>query len=375
MLAPLAGKWVMADVEDLIQRLGETLKSARVDADKRPAETAIWQLKELCESLYSSKTELGTGYLYEPYDQRAVTGGWSKEPTQTATTMVPLAWQPGTQVEAGTLKKTALYSDVSVVIIPETVSSMFLGYAGGLRWNWSDYEKLFKHNLRYLSLVTAGRCVFLPRQYTYQEEKLGGNWASVDYAPPYLQRPQELRHLPVNVPLSSSRPPLGSIFLCETFLLPYFPTATLDDIVTLSRTETDSFVLFNHYLTKRLSQLSESQSIEQLSDIADDIRYGISQLRLEARKVAKGKLLRNLQLAFFAVSVVAMVVADTTLVRDVSGILGSVNLLQVIQGELDMRKQAIDLRKSDFYIPYVLSSNTVGRAANEFPSEIIGQIL
>lgn len=259
------------------------------------------------------------------------------------------------------LQRSALYSEISVVVMPLRVKNMEISYSavGADRRDYDAYQELFRYNRRYASLVAGGRCVFLPRRYTFDAESTWG-WSRSDYTAPLLQDPTSLTYLPVNLRLGRS--PYQDLRVYETFMLPYFPEASLDDVAAIAQKETDSFILFNMYLTKQLGRLSNPESAEEWSEVIEEIRAEVARLHIEAKKVARSKVLRDAQIVMFAVSLGTVLAAHNVKVDDIAGILGSVNLLQLLQGELQRRDDSDKLRQSEFFVPYLLSAH--GQSAN-----------
>jgi hypothetical protein len=254
------------------------------------------------------------------------------------------------------LQRSALYSELSVVVMPLWAKDMEISYSavGADRRDYDAYQELFRYNRRYASLVASGHCVFLPRRYTFDAESTWG-WSRSDYVAPLLQDPTSLTYLPANLQLGQS--PYQDLCVYETFLLPYFPEASLDNVATIAQKETNSFVLFNRYLTKQLSRLSNLCSSEEWSDVIEEIRSEVARLHIEAKKVARSKLLRNAQIVMFAVSIGAVLGVHNVKLDDIAGILGSVNLLQMLQGEFQRRDDSDKLRQSEFFVPYLLSTH------------------
>jgi hypothetical protein len=342
-------------LQELAERLAYITEANRDDSNSYEAARAI---EALCMALYRHEAIEGTGWLPGVSGDSRVLEREIIEPrTPDAATLVPLLGDTHVELATNMLSKTTLYSELSVVVTPMRIEDVFLRYSGGDRRDYRGvYSSLFSHNRRYHSLVSAGRCVFLPRVFRSDEESAGGSWWRHDYVAPLHQNPNEMTYLPTNpkgVRLGVS--PFQDLFIYERLLLPYFPGAELVDVATISQKETDSFLRFNRYLTKKLGELDSSQSANDVRDIIDEIKYGAAELRIEARKLAKSKLLRNAQLGYFGVTIAALLTLDVGLVKEIAGVSGSVNLLQLLQSEFGIRKHIEDLSKSDFYVPYILS--------------------
>jgi hypothetical protein len=329
------------------------------------SERVAEQLSLLCRILYRRTLEFGDGghpaYLYpNPPTETTVTEPRLDE----SAVVVPFLSNTSMRLADEMLQRSTLYSKLSLIVMPLSVTELELSYSavGRIRRNYDEYRDLFEYNRRHYSLVSSGRCIFLPRRYTFDFESTS-SWSRDDYAAPLMQYAADLTYLPGNLPqVTLGRSPYQDLFIYEKFLLPYFPDASLGDIAAISEKETDSFIVFNRYLTKQLARLSDPKSVDEWSDVMEDIRAEVARLKVEARKVARSKVLRNSQIAMFAVTVCAILGLHNASFDDLAGIFGSASLLQLLQTEIQKRNSFDDLRKSEFFIPYLLSSDRQARS-------------
>jgi hypothetical protein len=146
--------------------------------------------------------------------------------------------------------------------------------------------------------------------------------------------------------------------LIARFLLPYFPKADLEDVIRIKDTESDSFLLFDSYLRQRLAALSEAQSLNDIDDILAEIAAGTARLRLEAKKVAASKLIRNAETGSLVLSLVGMAFSDPAYARMVAGMIGSASVISLLKSFSEVRGKKLDMRANEFFVPYLLGSRS-----------------
>lgn len=123
------------------------------------------------------------------------------------------------------------------------------------------------------------------------------------------QSASQLRSLPLNTSLHT--PTLQrDLFLLQTIELPYFP-ADLNLIAEIATKETDSFARFMHFLATRIAAIGTTPSIEDLTQIVAEIEDEVAALRTEAKKLSGMRVLRGIEIALFALSIVALVLPPT----------------------------------------------------------------
>jgi hypothetical protein len=143
------------------------------------------------------------------------------------------------------------------------------------------------------------------------------------------------------------------MFLFKHVLLPYFPGADIVRVAKLRDEETDSFIRFSYYLKRRISEIANATSLERIDSMMEEIEHETAGLRIEARKLRNSRLLQGAEVASFTVSLGALISGSGT-VMGVAGIIGSVTALDFLREWTSRKKAVLDLKKSDFYIPYLL---------------------
>lgn len=327
-----------------------------------PEEAYVRAILNLCERLYGSTQrdaswESSRAFLNGEPDR--ILG--ATLPTITSATLISTVDSREPDVYPEVLAKASLYSDMMVLVVPETLHTMTTSYsaAGWLRdYDTAAVRRLMSLNRQYSDMVRNGRCLFMPERMTYLFSSMSEEVLS-DYAPPFALNSHEDPFVPLDrrSPLLDSR----EMFLYKHILLPYFPGLDLLSVSKLRTDETDSFIRFSTFLWRRVRALADAQSVGGITEIIEEIEYEVSALRLEAKKLEKTRSLRDVKMALFSVSLGAMVLGSAhPAVQAASGFIGSVAAIDLLKELSGYRREQIDLRKSDFYIPYLLSSPNDG---------------
>jgi len=247
------------------------------------------------------------------------------------------------------------YSDLAVYALPSEISETYVTYSGGDYTSWDSVLEVLAYNQRYRVLVDSGRGIFLPSSFVLHDETAFSSSTNL-YQPPFAQSAENFRFIPENPPTAwMGKPPTSDILVYHKLLLPYFPSASLKDLAEIADRETEAFQLFTSYLSRRLRAINGAESRADLEGIIDEINDGVAKLNIDAKKLSRTKFLRGAQVSFFTVSVGALLLHDSQLVKEVAGLIGSMNVLQLLQEVIGQQKESLELRKSEFFIPYLLS--------------------
>lgn len=259
------------------------------------------------------------------------------------------------------LKRTTLYSTLTVLVHPGSVRYRLRATPDGYYFWRGQQSSLFdtlQWNSRYPDLVKSGRGVFLPQEYILEVYDWRDGTENI-YDAPLIQTPDCIRYTPANVSIGQrTRNAYSDMMLYKTVVLPYFPHATLDTVTNIAVNETDSFVRFTHYLSKRLTSMADASDPETIADIMDEIDYSVAGLRIEAEKLTHSRALQQVQVGFFALGLAIALTVPNAPIKTIAGVAGSVNLLGIIKEYIDSRRAKLALKQSDFYIPYLLSKVT-----------------
>jgi hypothetical protein len=172
--------------------------------------------------------------------------------------------------------------------------------------------------------------------------------------PPLVYREQDSPYLPINPARGIFRDP-KDFFLYKHVLLPYFPDVDLMTLARLHDDETEPFVRFTHFLKRRVGALSEASSTSGVQSIVDEIEYEVAALTIEAKKLSANRILDGVHMSSFAISLGAMLSPVSPGVAGaIAGVVGSVTVLDLAKEWRARKEKELDLKKSDFYVPYLL---------------------
>jgi hypothetical protein len=323
----------------------------------------FYAIQQNCELLYACANS-AEWYFTQDHEKLDY-----KFPKVTAATIVPATSFEDAQKYANLLRKTILYSDFVVIVLRQRLDGRALQHLEKLAVlhdlnlpggeedptrrdpdHWMKaLDAVLTPNRHYQDLVAAGRCVFLPSRLDVYQPPAGSN----RYLPPVVCGKQQ-PYIPLN--RRSILSDAFELFIYKNLILPYFPEVDLLALSKIQNEETDSFVRFTYYLKRRLSQLADLQNEDQVEDVIEEIDYEVAALRLEAQKLSKSRLLRGAEIASFSISLGAFASSFNPILGGISGLLGSVTVLGLLRERAARRKDVIELKKSDFYIPYLLSS-------------------
>lgn len=323
---------------------------------RTPYERAFELVKELCDELYPSlqhRSYVEEGW--EPHDSHA-------PPQRLASAVVPLE-QAKMPIIARLLPMTSLYSDLTVFVVDTELEDGYISYSGtncGDRKTWRPFWPLLDVLIQHRTLLERGVAVFLPTriEQTYastSEER------TIVHTAPLAQAVPSVSYTPFNAVQSLGASVVSQVLVYERLLLPIFPGATLSDIATIAEKETDAFIIFSAHLRRLLSGLSTAENAEAVAEVVDDLQAGAARLAIEARKVAKGKLLRNAELGMFALTLGAVVATGgAPLPSGVAGVVGTASLLDAIRQFAGHRAETLTLRQSEYFVPYLLRKAASG---------------
>lgn len=313
-------------------------------------------VEEFCRRLYPGSLAWGSpsaGWPFSLADAFEVRSTLASVPA--GATITPLSVDT-LHASAALLQRTTLYSDMSVVVLPVDVESMYLSYSlsDTLR-RGPEYDAVVTANLRYPELVRKGRCLFLPRSYTHKEESMS-EWSMGEFTAPVLQTSDQLTFTPANAaPTRLGRSPFVDMAVFERLVLPYFPQASLLDVVSIAEHETDQFVRFGHYLNRKLRDIGQAATEERLEDLMDEIRDSVTDLERKAQKIRKSTALCNFQIGYFGVAI-GLLFGPVEIAHVVAAITGAVNLTQIAVNSINIQRDRLDLESTDLYVPYLLDN-------------------
>jgi hypothetical protein len=323
------------------------------------AEYVLWELAlnigadfaQLCDDDTQAQREALLQFAAHYYDREAGSDAPNVErlaQTQEST-IVPVDLTDS-EYYTSLLRKTILYADTTILVPPVDVRIENLSREGEYRGDIANISHL---NASHQDLVRRGACVFLPRTVTeYWDGSCGDDPALTVYRSPLVQSAGVVNHLPLSA--QPVLPGTRDFFIYKHLLLPYFPRASLVDVARISQEETDSFARFNHFLRRRLAEISGCESAARVEDIISEIEDEVAKLRIEAHRVAAGAMKSRFSWGLFSVSLSALLLGGSPVLASISGVLGSVSLFEILKEFVGSRQERVSLTASPFYVPYLL---------------------
>lgn len=310
-------------------------------------------LTKICEQYYDIERTSGSGDLSWPLkseivEKKAVVNG----------AIIPVTHDFRHLLDQF-IQWSTLYTDLSIFVLPsriETTNIMYSAIGDSHAHIREDISELFSYNKKYKALVKGGKGIFLPTQrrkavtsYTYHTID--------DYTAPLVQRPESYIFTPLNAKNNIfSGKAYQDFWIYKDIVLPFFKGVSIEELIKIAKNETDVFLRFNHFLTQRLKNISRATAASQLLEISDEIDYQIRGLKIEIDKLRRIKLLQAAELTFFTISISALLFSNLDLLKQTAGLLGSINLYQLLKDYSSYSKDKLDLKKNDFYLPYLLST-------------------
>lgn len=314
----------------------------------------FYVVRNLCLGLFSKENEC---YLHRDHRFGGMVDSVRTLPRMMSASIVP-AGRTREVRYAELLRKTTLYSDTVIVVLPEVLDGTDTNYSvSGLirtQGTTEGLDKIWSLNAQYGELVKDLKCIFLPNRIDYTFDSPSDQYNETLTAPLIQRVTSEYPYLPLShrsVLLDSDE-----MFLYKHLLLPYFPDADLLTIARLKDDYTDAFVRFTAYLKTRVREMVSAQSTVEMDDIIADIEGEIATLSVVAKKISQTRLMRGVSVATFGLSLGAVMHASNTIATSVAGVVGSVTVIQLLKEFAECRKIVTDLEGSQFYIPYLLRS-------------------
>lgn len=269
--------------------------------------------------------------------------------------LIPLDNASPRRLAESLLQKTTLYSKHTAFVLPIHVK---LDGADLALANHQSLE-LLERNFELLPLIRAGRCSVMPQAIETVLVDDDRRVHSLTSAP--MEQGIQATYAPLNQRTLVEKVD-HQLLVLQQFILPYFPDIDSDKLATLVTDETESFELFMSWLTRRFAEYANSPEDQNFAELVAEIDEGVARLRVEAASLHRtSRLLRNTSIGTFGISLGALIGASLGLpagvAAPVAGIVGSVNFIEVIKEVAARRKDRLDLRRSEFYIPYLATDD------------------
>ncbi|MEU5893290.1 hypothetical protein ABZ835_41630 [Streptomyces sp. NPDC047461] len=360
---------VIAGFSDLIDRIESRWQAGEVNPPAVMIDHPDWAssinakyvsayqaIYGLCHHFYGNVVVGGSGEMADPgrEDEEREYG-----PEENAA-LIPIPQGYGAARLADMIPYSTMYARRTIFVTTDVVSNGFISYSASRdplhRMSLGSVQELIRLNLQHRRLIHSGQALILPMRLTDWYTSLSQHDTEESVAP-LFQDPHALRFMPLNSTASFSAPSAGDVLEVATLLLPYFPQATLEEIVRLKEEETDAFIQFSSYLKRKLSALPEVASVRDIEDIRADINSGVSRLRAEAKKISGLRLIRNAEMGTLGVTIAVLGSGVGDLVSGIAGILGTASLVGLMRSFKEVGDSERQLRDSEFFIPYLLKSS------------------
>lgn len=206
-------------------------------------------------------------------------------------------------------------------------------------------------------LVAPGRCVVLPEKLIHDHTVwASGEGTKRSFAARRVVPANADTYLPIT--RNPVWPDTKDYFTYKNLILPYFPEASLQDIARIASEESDAFTRFNAFLRRKLKEVAAAESRYTVEDVIEEIESEVAAIRVEVSRIQTSKSLRNITVAALPISLGVATTLTGTAASTVAGIVGSANLLAVLREYVSVRKERANLKKSEFYVPYLISSSS-----------------
>lgn len=265
------------------------------------------------------------------------------------------------------LRKTIFYTDLAIFILPYNLTSSYISYSGGLRgFDTAAVERIFNINSRFLKYVNEGQVIFLPQLFMHEASSLS-DFNVARFEAPYYQDMLRFTYLPLNQSpqLSKLYGMVEEMLIYKNIILPYFPDASVTELLKIKKNETEAYERFKYVLRNKLSELRDVTRAEAITNIFEEIDYEIQSLIIESKKLLNLKVMQGINLSFFGISLLAILTASLDIPKELASMVGTMSVLNLIKEQVSFRNKNLEMKKNDFYIPYLFykkcsSSSAIG---------------
>ncbi len=276
--------------------------------------------------------------------------------------------------EKSAIKRLALIADRLVFILPMDLSAELIPSSNGSPNIYSLHLKgegqihmlaeILDVNMRFAKQIASGDIIFLPRSIdrgVYDDglfDNLSGSYTIAD-SRVYLEsnKPNLIPLTPTNNIIQNPLFDLENTIVLNNILLPYFPDFESSKIKEIVSNETEAFNRFRHFLREKAGELLSSDNTNAIGAILEEIDYQTSLLKIEAEKIKRLKSLERFSLGFFTISMAFLLSPSNPFPKELPAILGSTSMLNLVRNYIETQNKQLDLRKSDFFIPFTISSD------------------
>ncbi|WP_328617214.1 hypothetical protein OHS18_13310 [Amycolatopsis sp. NBC_00355] len=89
----------------------------------------------------------------------------------------------------------------------------------------------------------------------------------------------------------------------------------------------------------------------------EEIDEGVAKLNLEAARIKKSRLIQRATTSTFPLSLGVATLFPGVTSATIVGFVGAYKIIELLREHIEIKKSDISMRKSEFFIPFVLRSN------------------
>jgi hypothetical protein len=326
--------------------------------------SAALELHSLGRHLFGGTHTAGVGaYTYRDPNEKI-----SKvHPAMEIPSIVPISGQTDTAFVTRILEKSTLYSGFTAFILPERLHTAYLTYSANYMVRVEDRSsahRLLMANFLNADLLQQGYCAFFPREALHQEESVSHyDEAKIE---PLHQQGTTLRHQPLNLrPLRPDRRLGDALIVYKRIVLPFFPGLGLQTLTQIAEAEEDAFRRFNIRLSRAFRRLQTVDDWRAIEEVHDEIDEGVENVRRMGRRLAAMRTLRDVELGSFAVNLAFATQIPVAKGGMIAGIVGSATLLDLLRAHVDRRATVKEIKRDDFFVPWLMSGLAEDRAMSD----------
>ncbi len=249
------------------------------------------------------------------------------------------------------LYKTIHYYDFIVFTVPCVVDSYFRSYSAlGTIYYYDTTKKIIELNCNIYNFLS--QCIFLPYKVSNATE-----FASLIIEERAYEIDLHQDYVNNYFPLNNGQTNIEDTIIYERIVIPYFKGISFHDLIKIKQNETESFKIFQHFLRRKLNELKSANTPDRIRYLSEEIDYEVQKLTLECKKLSKSlRVMSGAHLSFFCTSLLAAATQNFSTIAQTAAITGGAySLYQSIKEYVSYREKIVDLKKSDFYIPYLFN--------------------
>lgn len=259
------------------------------------------------------------------------------------------------------LYKIIPYFNFTVFVVPVFIYSYYLNYSSGNKSNpYKGVREIVDLNFKFSEFLNFSQLIFLPKIISINEETgfvINESSYKID-----LHQDAADNYFPLNN--GGLQTDIEDTIMYDKIVVPYFKGISFHDLIKIKQNETESFKIFQHFLRRKLNELKSASTPDHIRYLSEEIEYEVQKLTLECKKLSKSlRVMNSAHLSFFCTSLVAAATQDFSAMAQTAAITGGAySLYQSIKEYVSYKNKMTDLKKSDFYIPYLFKKEGVEKS-------------